>query len=381
MGNPVAWLADAELRQSSDSWLLSLRQFDMRIEQMGRVRVTWLIVAIMLAVAACSGPSGAATSDSSVVRPEGLTKTATGREVPAETLSMSSLELPEGTGNPLPQPKLGPLDIFYTRIGAASAGMSEREAMLWMAEHALARRVYVANCLHEQGFEYIPGLWGHGFAYHDYSLLSAPYGSREFVGIYGFGISNDFRFRMTRHWSPQPGLNPNEAILDAMSDGERAAYIEARWGPDERSWGGCEGMALDRHFLGVAPEQFASLNEELQTWHIAIDADEELAELNRRYVACMADAGESGFTDRWALTGMLSEHWAPDGELAVRTSEERAAFREWEIAVAIADWDCRDELNYDDTRRAINIRHQYAFVDRHWAELEAWALYVESQRG
>ena len=38
----------------------------------------------------------------------------------------------------------------------------------------LLRQEYIALCMFEQGFEYIPGLWNINFEYNDWSALPAP---------------------------------------------------------------------------------------------------------------------------------------------------------------------------------------------------------------
>jgi hypothetical protein len=86
----------------------------------------------------------------------------------------------------------------------------------------------------------------------------------------------------------------------------------------------------------------------------------------------MGDAGQTGFSDRRSLTEMFTEEWAPNGVTKPRTAEQRAAFREWELQAAVADWDCRERLNYDLVARQISIYHQQRFVDRHRADLAAW---------
>ena len=72
-------------------------------------------------------------------------------------------------------------------------------------------------------------------------------------------------------------------------------------------------------------------------------------------------------------------HYGRD-QLTPESAAIAARLQEWERSVAVADWDCRNELDYDARLRAIELEMQQEFVDRHWADLEAWAQHEESRR-
>lgn len=86
--------------------------------------------------------------------------------------------------------------------------------------------------------------------------------------------------------------------------------------------------------------------------------------------------------DRTRGDRALQESWDWDaepegpGEPPVDEAEVRA-FTEREIATAVADAGCKAEVGYDDGYREINHEHQQEFVDRHRAELDAWAEAAE----
>jgi len=43
-----------------------------------------------------------------------------------------------------------------------------------------------------------------------------------------------------------------------------------------------------------------------------------------------------------------------------------------EVALATADWDCREESDYDAVWREVRSRLQQEYVDAHRDELDAW---------
>ena len=63
----------------------------------------------------------------------------------------------------------------------------------------------------------------------------------------------------------------------------------------------------------------------------------------------------------------------PDGPPQVDLS----VLREREISIAVADWDCRNFLNYDARSAQIELALQHEFVNQHWLALEDWAGAIE----
>ncbi|MCL1800283.1 MAG: hypothetical protein FWG25_02805, partial [Promicromonosporaceae bacterium] len=67
---------------------------------------------------------------------------------------------------------------------------------------------------------------------------------------------------------------------------------------------------------------------------------------------------------------------ASQGTLAYDSAE----FTAWEISLALADLECRQQTGVDAQRREIELMRHQEFVDRLGTELEAWAQYEEAQR-
>jgi hypothetical protein len=51
-----------------------------------------------------------------------------------------------------------------------------------------------------------------------------------------------------------------------------------------------------------------------------------------------------------------------------------------EIALAVANWDCNESINYETRRLDIQLGLEQDFVDRHESELEQWAIEMENRR-
>ncbi|MCL1800439.1 MAG: hypothetical protein FWG25_03625 [Promicromonosporaceae bacterium] len=299
--------------------------------------------------------------------------------------------VPEVTGHvPVPEFIPGPLDDFRARIMGRPHNMSAAEEMAELEHSILARQQHIAECMHAQGFEFVPGLWNINLQVNDYSALTVPFESREFAEIYGFGMTTDpwhnASIRVT-----DIGPNPNDAITARMSTAERTAYDLALNGPgtgegefwissaDLPTVMGCWGSALVTVGEPGPPGFHDWLDIE---WGMgasrAIDFDPRLTSLNASWVACMMDVGESGFNNRSEMTFLLAHERS--AVLASGNLDQLRALPEWEIRMAVADWDCRYAVDFDRKSRAIEIDHQQRFVDRYFAELESAAQYAEANR-
>jgi len=114
----------------------------------------------------------------------------------------------------------------------------------------------IATCMAEAGFEYLPTL--SGLIFVDQSALDPPRDSREYAEQYGYGYGSrpDGAGSIT-----SPGDNPNDALIEAMSEAEATEYYLALFGtvdeeylaagsPEdfEEDWtrSGCDGRANTR---------------------------------------------------------------------------------------------------------------------------------------
>lgn len=298
----------------------------------------------------------------------------------------------------------GPLDAYFERI----YGGSDEE--MWQDQQRETEEL-VAECMAEQGFEYIPV---------DYASMSQPavedseveWGTREFAEQYGYGMTS---------W---PGMDeqplpedeagwedPNQAYIEGMSDTERDAYYVALHGDmtgpepgEEEEWeydwtqAGCQGSSQQaiQEKYGLAGEEMTALQEEMEQLWTQIQSDERITSLTAQWSDCMADAGYTGMASMEdAQNALMEEQNAIYDEvygtgaeieeseweaLQAEVDERTAALAEKEIATAVADFDCRDQIDFEKVQLEVSNEYQQTFVDAHRAELEAWVESAEAAR-
>jgi hypothetical protein len=310
-------------------------------------------------------------------------------------------------GATAPAPDLGPLEEYLARVyGWADGDAPSAEDQ--QAEHDRRQREaeeLIAACMREQGFDYVP-------AAGDGGVVSGvdpevAWGTAEFAEQYGYGISTD-----PYGWDDQElpmTEDPNQEYLDAMSDAERDAYWAALWGPpheaDESADGdeweydwtraGCNGAAHHEVWDDDPSDEFAGLQDAMREVWEQIAVDPRVRALDAAWSACMAAAGFGGLDSRDAVYQPLNDEWNrvqgwddPDYQALLEAwdwaadpdgpgepdvdPEEVRAFRAHEIATAVADLGCQEEVAYDDGVRQVSHELQREFVDRHRAELDAW---------
>ena len=360
-----------------------------------------VILASGLFLSACAG---AATLSDDGVMHDDVNATYTGDRNPDGQTTLS--EMPE------PEWDVGPLDEFWFRITGFAwdddgAAVQEREAQ---AHQVMEERI--AACMAEQGFTYLPRDYQWGFITSGGSLPGAQveptamWGTREWAETYGFGISTDpHGFLLEGALEHSEPDDPNQANLDAMSDAEYLAWNEALTGPsvviiDEGGWSvfdaGCWGSAARERWEIQAPQHFLALENEIELfrWH-TLRSDQRMVELGQLWSNCLTNAGFLGHADfrspgdplraQWvdllsALPEWATWDWEADPRGPFLDPATHAAFTEREQATAIADWECRENLGFLNRLRDAEFELQAEFVDRHWAELEAWAQYEESRR-
>ncbi|MCP3989627.1 MAG: hypothetical protein GY724_11170 [Actinomycetia bacterium] len=215
---------------------------------------------------------------------------------------------------------------------AAQAAFEEQER---------ARQEVIAACMKEEGFEYIPIDPGEFMFFDGDSDLE--YGSKEWTAKFGFGITtqrfsqaevgpdlvgfDDSRFRDQEH------NDPNQAIVEAMSEAEQEAYYEALYGDQDAFTfdetlseeeieeqmedftfepGGCEGEG----YTGDNMNRFyMDFSEDLDAMYERMQADPRIVEAEKEISDCVSDRGLE-FSDMEGLYEQFeSELSAIDQEL------------------------------------------------------------------
>jgi len=248
------------------------------------------------------------------------------------------------------------------------------------AQQAIEEEEVVAACMTEAGFEYLPNTGSHGFG--DGSDLEHPPDSREFAEQYGYGMAV-----VPDGLTPGPGVDPNRAYIEAMSASEAAEYYQAYRGDwvgsdsgEEPDWEqmGCVGKAvLEVYRSGAAADAtYLALKDEVDR----IEADlvpthPDVVRADAEWSDCMADAGYPDYTRQPEAKARWIEHMNdPDGNGVGDPGDAAAQARlaPEEIALATADWDCRDRTGYDDVVARVRNAAQQEYVDAHRDELDAW---------
>jgi len=317
------------------------------------------------------------------------------------------------------EPITGSLDEFRAQIfGTNWQNATEPQVAQELLDQELrAQGEFIAACMLEQGFTYIP-MRGGRIIWPNPGAV--PAGTRQWAELWGFGISTRAPETQPSGFIPElaSGQLTNRELLAEMSDAEWEAWHQALYGiglisvdrPNVSRWmpmGGFEEWAdVPEQDLGcetrwqmhsreaTTPTQFAALQTEMSHVAAAVQTDPRTLDLNARWASCMIDAGEGGWSNPQHPAEVLgSAYWedAVPAEVLVTwdwvaepygpPQPDRSEFRAREIAIAVADWDCRDQIGYDAALSEIDFAHQQAFADQHRHELQAWVAYLEHQRG
>ncbi|HLU31311.1 MAG TPA: hypothetical protein VK088_06085 [Acidimicrobiia bacterium] len=245
-----------------------------------------LVVALLLLVAACGGGGGAATSDGGPSSSTPATDPADDADNPSGG-GEESLAAFFGWGDEDPE--------------AAQARFQDQEARVQES---------IRQCMAEQGFEYQP------IVYPDVGgRIVDDFDQEEWARTHGFGITTWYGNEDEMMGEAEEWIDPNQDMLETMSDGERQAWEEALWGTQEEqeaemeveideetgetiymSYGhgpGCQGEAYDEVY-GDANETQAlweQLQPAMDEMYQRVEADPRLVEANEAWSACMAEAG------------------------------------------------------------------------------------------
>lgn len=258
------------------------------------------------------------------------------------------------------------------------------------AQQAIEYEEFVAACMAEAGFEYVP--------YTGNTYLSewddAERASREWAEQYGYGFApprEDDSVRLG------PAEDPNLAIQAAMSQTQQSEYFIALMGTwhrdhpqggapedygEEMDWTqfGCTGRAqLEVYRAGPeADVTYTALREEVDRIETeVVPTHPKVVAADAEWSECMSDAGYPGYARQLDAEDQWFEHYmdtgggggevGPDG-LVLGQAEQA----EEERALATADWDCRDATGYDDVVARVRNAAQQEYVDAHLDELDAW---------
>ncbi|MBD8063714.1 hypothetical protein [Oceanitalea stevensii] len=273
----------------------------------------------------------------------------------------------------------------------------------------------VASCMADEGFEYTPVEYDMGTTI---VTEDEDWNTEEWAQQYGYGVTTD-------PWSAQEEevaepeeewVDPNDEYVNGMSASEQEAYFEALYGPqtfEEEEWvedeeileeydweeAGCQGLATHEVYEEGDPwsdPAFTELFEAMDQLYQDGEKDPRMREVNDEWAACMADAGITGMTTPMAATEQFYEEYdalyqkadaeidwenldwealdaAGGGDPVAEVMEEMglAELREREIAAAVADFRCQEELDVEARSLEIQFELEKKFIETYQADIDA----------
>lgn len=258
----------------------------------------------------------------------------------------------------------------------------------------------IATCMRSQGFRYVPVPPESNPKDKFAAAFRLP--PDKFAEQYGYGIS-------TIDFSQADSEDPNTSIRNALSPRARAAYDKALNGQQQpqtndsgggakvtvRGPGGCRGKAIDQVYgAGTAASkgargaqemrQFDSLFRDLETLSNRIQNDPKVVAAARTWSDCMADKRQTGLHKPEDAREKVMQRFdqlmgihpgankpvtiGPDSLKNVDPAK-LATVRRYELAVAKADYDCRQQ-GYDKTYKDVQYAAEREFIADHKNILE-----------
>ncbi len=298
-----------------------------------------------------------------------------------------------------------------TARGAVDAFFDEMSALRDMGDaidQHTALQEDVAACMNALGFEYTPIVPSDELEEVPTAAdLGLERGTREYAEQFGFGITTD---DMGYYAMSAAQLDdPNTLYVESLTPEARTEYDRALWGspedvdasdPQAAAPQGCFAEAQAR--AGAVLEASGAFDpqvffEEEMAMREAIQSDDRVVALHEAWSSCMADAGfpdlltpgDNVFTgdamlairDEFdariiALQGEIAEVTDPSVKLGLAALQAKQELAEREIAMAVADVDCRTASGYADALLEVEIEHQARFYDDHRAEFDAYAAAI-----
>lgn len=290
---------------------------------------------------------------------------------------------PDDTGAPTPtagtdsakSDDIAPLDALLGYAAASDPSGTPLDPMLRGEE-------LVAQCMAEQGFEYVPRRG----TFAELAPGEPQWHTREYAERYGYGT-----FVQPKLVDTQVGRDgdPNAEILASMSLTERAAYDLALNGTSDGGVFesgdeidleplGCEGLRIADLINGDGKDDPVYVDATAHSRHIdelLVGEDPRVAAADARWAECMSDAGWPGLAVQPDARA-LAEVWSldlSDPETSVQTQADPETLAN-EISLALADFDCTTATGLAELRDEVRAELQQEYVDEHRDELEAWFM-------
>lgn len=269
----------------------------------------------------------------------------------------------------------------------------EKAMQARMDEQNAQTQELIAQCMSDEGFEYIPVESSGSYSMGDPWETE----SEEWVAQYGYGAV-DYPGRDDVQAPSDVPPDPNQSYVESLSESEQQAYYAALNGapPDESQlsddgsyeydWrtAGCWGAAQNE-VQGEDPLQADAnkpLMDAITRFYESSQNAPELADLDAAWASCMADAGEAGFTVQSDASQSIYDELNAYYEKQTEPVENDPALDEIgqrEIELALVDLSCRTETDYRAKAREVQYALEEQFVAENKAALDALLADVNSK--
>ncbi|MEW6472376.1 MAG: hypothetical protein AB1679_08895 [Actinomycetota bacterium] len=316
--------------------------------------------------------------------------------------------------------RLTPLSAFFTEGHGGEPTQAERDAA---AEDFRRQEQIIAECMQEQGFQYIPRDYHQAVDSKVKNVEAFDLPPDQYAERWGYGISTID----ASQFKPEAPEDPNSAIVEALSPEARSAYDKALYGIDlsrenaivsageggtalARPKGssldspvpdGCQTRALREVYgefaAGGKPpsSEFDALNEEMGALWDRVANDSRVVAAKAGWSDCMADAGHPEATDPDNAAQLVIERFSelygvdPSQFKEVRAGMKSAPqqpdpaalaeVQRYERSLAMADRRCKAE--YDEAVFTVQTEVENRFIEENRAELERYRDSVGLQGG
>jgi hypothetical protein len=299
---------------------------------------------------------------------------------------------------------VSPLTEVYRLLYAYDPDVTPEADQKKSVDAARAREDLIAQCMKEEGFEYIPNL-----GVVDYTVIDfREPDNRSWVSQYGYGLmESPFQYEITAAMI-KAMTDPNADYIASLDAAGRVEYratlggtdsvpgvggIPARGGGADQPWAGigCAAWARQQVADEVTPlvSQFKPLLEAADRFEETVARDgTAFEELDGEWQACMADAGQPSFQRQANAYQCFADErerpyveaipsfWQTDFDTHMQDPQFAVLFEE-EVSLALADLDCREQVNYRTRYDEIRWVLEAEFVSDHQDEVDALRLAAE----
>lgn len=248
----------------------------------------------------------------------------------------------------------------------------------------------VASCMAERGFPHTPK----PAEYYEEEQTAPPTdlepGSREDTAVNGYGIYRTAEERAAEdaEYARIEESDPNRAYTDSLSEAQRLAYDTALYGfsGEDGQPVGEPGCAAALIGMAEGPPTLEERNKPLtdaidRLYQETILRDADILKLDAEWSQCMAGQGQPGLSDPEAAFDAVRAIFPDAAQGQIESADEGriVTARAQEVEIALADFDCRVEVDYDSRYQDATIRLEEEFLAQNRAKLDA--MMAEAEQG